>query len=474
MNNNLTKVEKIAIIVTVVAVFMVFGGIGYAFFTMNDNTGSTAEITNTSGKMTITYADGGSNLLVSNNITPSDNIIADKTFTLTGLNTTTAGDGLTMPYKVGLKYSSTFSDGQIHYYIKKISSTNEGITTNYNGTINTTIPGHNTETGYTTGTLKKGNRYIEFVNGEFPASIDSQTITFNLKLQFPDNGENQDTEKGKTLNAEIIINNDVTPTTFAADSWETIAAVYQTGNFDAYKVGDEKEVEIDGKSYTVRVANTSTPDECNKEDFSETACGIVIEFVDIVENRPMNNSTGTPLTNKGGWPASELRTYANGEFFNKLPKELQDIIIDTKVISSHGSEDTSNFISNDKIYLLSGHEVWKDSKAPSQIAITENSNNYKLLSNEISNDYISIGEIIAAVTLYKDDSSYYNTRQLDYYEQKGVTTTNYTDAIKNSKTWLLRSSYLGNSSNFIKVSEEGFASTELNTFNGFAPAFRIG
>lgn len=53
MNNNLTKVEKVVIIVTIVAVFMVFGGIGYAFFTINDNTDSTAEITNTRGKMTI-------------------------------------------------------------------------------------------------------------------------------------------------------------------------------------------------------------------------------------------------------------------------------------------------------------------------------------------------------------------------------------------------------------------------------------
>ena len=43
----------------------------------------------------------------------------------------------------------------------------------------------------------------------------------------------------------------------------------------------------------------------------------------------MNNSS----TNTGGWPSSDLRTYANGEFLNKLPSNLQDAIIDTKVIS---------------------------------------------------------------------------------------------------------------------------------------------
>ena len=205
----MNKEQKMWITVTIstiVVLILLFAGITYAFFTTNDNTGSTAEITNTSGKMTITYADGGSNLLVSSNISPSNNIIADKTFTLTGLNTTTAGDGLTMPYKVGLKYTSTFSDGQIHYYIKKVSSTLDTITTSYTGTTDSTIPGHTSETGYATGTLNNGSKYTEMVTGVFPANKDEQTITFNLKLQFPDTGTNQDTEKGKTINAEVVVN----------------------------------------------------------------------------------------------------------------------------------------------------------------------------------------------------------------------------------------------------------------------------
>ena len=38
------------------------------------------------------------------------------------------------------------------------------------------------------------------------------------------------------------------------------------------------------------------------------------------------NSTAT---NVGGWLASEMRIYANGEFFDKLPIDLQKVIIDT-------------------------------------------------------------------------------------------------------------------------------------------------
>lgn len=229
--NNLTKVEQIVIIVTIIAVFMILGGIGYAFFTMNDNTGSTAEIINNSGKMTITYADGGSNLLVSDNIVPSDTIIADKTFTLTGVNTT---EGLNMPYSVGIKYENGFSSGMIHYYVKQVSSTNDGITANFVGTLNQTIKGHDTETGYATGTLGNGGRYTEIVSGSFPANTDNDTITFNLKLQFPDNGENQDSEKGKTFSGYLVTN------------YKTLTAQEYIADLYANQLKDENGVTKDG------------------------------------------------------------------------------------------------------------------------------------------------------------------------------------------------------------------------------------
>ena len=220
MNNNLTKIEKAVIIVTVISVFIVFGGIGYAFFTANNQAGSTALITNTSGKMTISYADGGSNLLVSDKITPSNTIIVNKTFTLTGTNTATAGSGMRMPYKVGFNYISSFSDGQIHYYIKR-TTTNSNVTSTFIGTANQTIPGNTSETGYTTGTLKKGNRYQELVTGEFLSNNNAQTITFNLKLQFPDTNTNQDSEKGKSLSGNIIVN-------YEESATDTLIAKYDT------------------------------------------------------------------------------------------------------------------------------------------------------------------------------------------------------------------------------------------------------
>ena len=440
-----SKEEQIKVYVmvgTIIMLLVIFSGITYAFFSANNNQGSTSLIEATSGKMLINYVDGTSDLLVSKDIQPSDNIIIDKTFTLTGTNTTS---GLTMPYKVGLKYTSTFSDDQIHYYIKEINRPNSSeVTVEYTGTTNQTVQGNSSYTGYSHGTLKKGTKYTEMVTGEFKENTSNQTITFNLILQFPDTNENQDSEKGKEINGKVVINYErPKATTFASDSWETIAAVVQDGQLDAYQVGDVKEIEIDGTSYTVRVANNTTPNECNGTDFSETACGFVIEFVEILENRQMNETR----TNVGGWPKSNIRTYANGDFFNKLPDDLKNAIIDTKVISGHGSTSgEKNFTSIDKIYLLSAHEVWEDGT-----------------SNKVS--------------IY--DTAYNQTRQLDYYKSKGVTLDNCSSVIKkynslNSSLWL-RTAFSDENTAFLGVRVSGAWNYYYGASNyGFAPAFRIG
>ena len=202
-----SKEEQIKVYVmvgTIIMLLVIFSGITYAFFSANNNQGSTSLIEATSGKMLISYKDGTSDLLVSKDIQPSNNIIIDKTFTLMGTNTTS---GLVMPYKIGIKYTNSFSNGQLHYYIKR-TTTNSNITSNLIGTASETIPGNTTETGYTTGIFIKNNTesYLELANGEFKANTSNQTITFNLKIQFPDTNENQDNEKGASFTGNIVVN----------------------------------------------------------------------------------------------------------------------------------------------------------------------------------------------------------------------------------------------------------------------------
>ena len=192
----------------------------------------------------------------------------------------------------------------------------------------------------------------------------------------------------------------------------------------------------------------STPAECSTAGFSQTACGFVLEFADIITTHNMNSSsTDYPHgDNIGGWPASEMYTYVQNDIYNALPSELKSGIIDTYVVSGHGSEDSANFISTDKLYLLSTKEVY--------------------------------GKDGTSKVIYDDTTDAY-TRQLDYYKAQGVTTSNYSGAIKqyngSNSHWRLRATRSSSSYIFYVVGPNGdWSHYYASNFNGVAPAFRIG
>ena len=229
---------------------------------------------------------------------------------------------------------------------------------------------------------------------------------------------------------------------FRDDSWETIASNVKAGSTSKYNIGDEKEVDL-GTTYgkhKVRIANMSTPNECNDSNFSQSACGFVVEFTDIITTHIMNPTS----TNKGGWLNSQMKTFINNDIYNSLPQELKSVIITTKTVSGHGSEDTNNFTSpEDKLYLLAPKEIYSD----------------------WSNQY---------------DKARDKTRQLDYYKIKGVTTSNKNGAIKKNSEgtddwWWLRSAYSISDGNFYIVYSYGVWD-HIIAYNscGVSPAFRIG
>ena len=225
---------------------------------------------------------------------------------------------------------------------------------------------------------------------------------------------------------------------FEHDSWENIIAAYKDNKItqltEAMNYGTTKEVKLDldhdGTYETtkhVRIANLS---KCTNGETSQTACGLVIEFTDSIGTHRMNpySSSTVALGNgtMGGWKYSDIRAYLNDliyahenidysgtGLYSTFSSSLRSKIIDTVVVSGYGKYyDTANFISNDKIYLLSPQEIY---------------------GGTITND-------TAADT----------TKQLDYYKNKGVTLSNYSAVAKPSVSglsgyydtpWLLRTVY---------------------------------
>ena len=170
-------------------------------------------------------------------------------------------------------------------------------------------------------------------------------------IKYCNNTFSDDTLK---FNGKEADNEKVTPVSSETDYWATISKAVKSASYP-YKVGDTKEIDMGefGK-HTLRIANTSTPEECNTEGFSETACGFVVELADIIASHVMSDVD----TNVGGWEDSEMRTYVNNDVYNSLPSELKGEILTTTVISGYGKSDSNNFTTQDKLYLLSTEEVW--------------------------------------------------------------------------------------------------------------------
>ena len=261
MENNNQRVFIFVTIATILILVIIFAGVTYAFFTANNPEGSTAQIISTSGRMLLNYNDGTDNIIPITNIQPSNNIIVDKTFSLTGINTT-SGEGINMPYVVSIEYQSTFTNeyanndlgGEFVYFMRRVDE-NENISCALKG-IGENLPLEEilgiSESGYkyTAGYFEdwSGETYKqELAKGEFKAVSGEQVITFNLKMLFGDTGGNQDYNKGATFNGKIVINEGQTSEVAQKDT--------------AVDTIDKQLITQDNSLYETKIFTDNTPDK---------------------------------------------------------------------------------------------------------------------------------------------------------------------------------------------------------------------
>lgn len=265
------------------------------------------------------------------------------------------------------------------------------------------------------------------------------THEYTMKVTFIDTGLEQNYNKNKTFNGKIGIEeyDSLASTKFGSDSWTEIIANVKAGTTDEYNVGDRRTIDLGNKygSYVVRLANKSTPSECFTEGFSQTACGFVIEFENIIERKQVNSIK----TSSGGWPASELRTYINTTLYNEFPTDLKSAVIDTTVVSGYEHGKSANYTSTDKVYLLVFKEIYSD-----------------------------------VYDTVKD-----STRQLDYYNSIDVSGGNCSGAIKKygatASAWRLRSANLYSDFDFNVINSDCSCRYDYANYSyGISPAFRIG
>lgn len=294
--------------------------------------------------------------------------------------------------------------------------------------------------------------YLEYyiTNADGSPIVENQVIaanggrqTYKVKIGIKSTETNIPT--GRVIKPKIEVpyvqkNKDVDPcNNFATDSWSTINTKVKN-NPAAYPIGCEKEVEIgnDIGTHKVRVVNN---ENCNNE--SQTACGFVLEFTDIILESRMNNETDTSYTtggNIGGWQNSVVRGYLNYQIINYFPEDLRNVIRDTTVVSGHNYQEDENFVTIDKLYLLSPKEIYG---------------------------------------INAHDTAANATSQLKYYHDLGVDEDHYDAVVKKNGNvnamWWLRSSNEDSITYFYHVDDDGSIDDNYAHYNrGISPAFRVG
>ena len=177
------KKAKNTIIVSVIALALVLIGVTYAYFSARI-TGIESEsiIRLTAGRMGIVYSEGDENVAASN-IYPREEAWVTKTFTLTGWNTTDQR----MYYKIGLNViTNTFTNDYLTYDLTLLSGTN------------------GTPVASKTGVAINGTGKIPFGMGSFLAA-DGEAHSYELKIYFKDNGEDQNDAQEAVFNAKIYV-----------------------------------------------------------------------------------------------------------------------------------------------------------------------------------------------------------------------------------------------------------------------------
>ena len=413
--------KKYIYVVAVLLLVVVALGISYAWFSAiitGNNTAKNNKVV--TGNLELTYTD--TNEISLDNVIPGDSFTKEISVKNTG----------TLDVKYNLVWQSltntiTNNELVIEATCKRLNSsgTEEGTCESIS------------QTPVSSNTIKK------------KISIEPNiTHEYTVKVTFIDTGEPQNYNKNKSFSGKLGIEEYV-PTQFEKDSWTAIVANVKANKISQYNVGDTKEVDMGTYgTHTLRIANTSTPSECSGTGFSQTACGFVLEFADIITKHNMNPSgtyKGTQYDygwNKDGYPATGMRTFVNNDIYNAIPSEIKNAIINTTVVSSHGWNDTSNFTSTDKLYLLEPKEIYTDFDNTTDTA---------------------------------EDL----TRTLDYYTSIGVTTDSYSGAIKKNGTsadyWWLRAASSNDNYNFYSVISDGDWDANIARYTyGVAPAFRLG
>lgn len=179
------KKQRIIIIVIVFTLVLLCGGLTFAYFTSLTSSESGSTIATKGGTMSIKYANGSGNIVLEN-IYPRSSAWVNKTFTVTGNNTT----DLNMYYGISLVVDNNNFESYLSYTLTGTNTSNNG-----NLIPNTT---ENQKIFDGVGTYDLGV-------GSFNKATNA-VHTYNFKIFFLDTGKEQNYAQEANFAAHLVIN----------------------------------------------------------------------------------------------------------------------------------------------------------------------------------------------------------------------------------------------------------------------------
>lgn len=181
----MNKKQKIIVVVTIFALVLLCGGLTFAYFTSFTSSESGSTIATKGGTMNIKYDNGSGNITLSN-IYPRSSAWVNKTFTVTGNNTT----DLNMYYGISLVVDNNSFGNYLSYTLT-------GTNTSNNGNL---IP-NTTENQ----TIFDGVETYDLGVGSFNKATNA-VHTYSFKIFFLDTGEEQNYAQEANFASHLVIN----------------------------------------------------------------------------------------------------------------------------------------------------------------------------------------------------------------------------------------------------------------------------
>lgn len=180
MNNK----QKIIVVVTIFALVLLCGGLTFAYFTSFTSSESGSTIATKGGTMDITYASGDGNIIMEN-IYPRAAAWVNKSFTVTGNNTT----DLNMYYGISLVVDNNDFRSYLSYTLSGTNTSNNG---NLIPDINDNVP------------IINSTKIYELGVGSFTKATNA-VHTYSFKIFFLDTGKEQNFGQGANFAAHLVI-----------------------------------------------------------------------------------------------------------------------------------------------------------------------------------------------------------------------------------------------------------------------------